>query len=651
MANSPLIRAENHGQHAIAVHQHEGWTATHFIDDPGFSGKNLERPGMQSLLREVRSGNVDVVVAYKLDRITRYLPDFYEFWKVLEQHKVNFVSATQSFDTSTPMGMLMLNMLLSFGQFERETIAERISHKIAERAKKGMWNGGWAPFGYAHDPVSKKITPDPVEGPIAKRVFELTKELRSPAKVAATLNAEGLRTSERVVQTRRRGEKLVGGKRFIPYKIKRIVSNPLYKGVIRHKGQDHSAEHPALVTVKLWQEANDALNGKGRVRSAIQERDAHQTLLKGLIRCGVCGHRLTPKPGGKKDKNGNPYLYYTCNEVSKDGRAASCTVRNLPGRTLDEFVLRIIGELGRHPDVIRSAITVSNEEKSRSLRPLKKRRAELQQRRKEIADSLARYLMLARQPGAGHFGEETLAAAEDLSKQKHELERELEKVEIEIAFRGRAVADEHQIAEALRQFDDELKELSFEEQCELVRLIVRGIRVNRLDPEKEPIPGGLSPKERKIRTHWYSINLDVFTNNSLSTICKPSGLSSHFVKNGRGGGIRTHGLFVPNEARYQTALRPDCFVASVEEWHEGGSLGGGDRVSIGALKYFLRRAGIEWRSVKGRFVFGHLHFAPAPACPRFTENVAFRASAAGLEALHPLPLRPFGALSLVTGHW
>lgn len=252
-----------------------------------------------------------------------YLPDFYEFWKVLEQHKVNFVSATQSFDTSTPMGMLMLNMLLSFGQFERETIAERISHKIAERAKKGMWNGGWAPFGYAHDPVSKKITPDPVEGPIAKRVFELAKELHSPAKVAATLNAEGLRTSERVVQTRRGGEKLVGGKRFIPYKIKRIVSNPLYKGVIRHKGNDHPAEHPALVTAKLWQEANDALNGKGRVGRAIQERDTHQTLLKGLLRCGVCGHRLTPKPGGKKDKNGNPYLYYTCNNVSKDGRHSS----------------------------------------------------------------------------------------------------------------------------------------------------------------------------------------------------------------------------------------------------------------------------------------------------------------------------------------
>lgn len=148
---------------------------------------------MQSLLREVRSGNVDVVVPCKLDRITHYLHGFYEFWKILNEHKVNFVSATQAFDTSTRMGMLMLNMLLSFGQFEREMIVERVSHKIAERTKKSLWNGGWAPLRYSHDPVSKQIHPNPAEAPIARRDFELSKELRSAAKAADLLNAEGLR--------------------------------------------------------------------------------------------------------------------------------------------------------------------------------------------------------------------------------------------------------------------------------------------------------------------------------------------------------------------------------------------------------------------------------------------------------------------------
>ncbi len=129
-------------------------------------------------------------------------------------------------------------------------------------------------------------------------------------------------------------------------------------------------------------------------------------------------------------------------------------------------------------------------------------------------------------------------------------------MEIELAFREPVVADEHRIAGALRQFDDAVKELSFEEQCELVRLIVRGIRVNHLDPEKEPIPGGLSPAERKIRTHWYSVNLDVFANDPLPMSCEPSGLSSHYVQNGRAGGIRTHDPLPPRQVRYQTAPQP-----------------------------------------------------------------------------------------------
>ncbi len=530
-------------QHSIAIHRHEGWEATHFFDDAGFSGKNLERPGIQALLHAIRSGEVKVVVAYKLDRITRSLPDFYALWKVLEQHDVHFVSATQSFDTSTPMGMLMVNMLLSFAQFERETTVERVRHKLEERAKRGLWNGGWAPLGYAHDPVTKRIEIHPEESVLARRIFELSRDLGSPAKVAAILNAEGLRTPERLVLSKRGRRTSAGGKLFICDKITTLVSNPFYKGVIRHRGKEYPGEHPALVSAKLWQQANDALSGKTRPGGNPKdrlERNVHQFLLKGIIHCGLCGRRLTPKPSGKRDGNGRQYLYYTCNEVSREGSAASCTVRNLPGRTLDEFVLRIIGELGRHPELIKSAIAASNEEKSRSLRPLKKRRAELQQRRKEMADSLARYLMLAREPEAGHFGEETLAAAEDLSKQKHDLERELEKVEIEISFRERVVADEHRIAAALRQFDDAVKELSFEEQCELVRLIVRGVRVNRLDPEKEPIPGGLSPAERKIRTHWYSVNLDVFANNSLPASCTNLKLGSHLDQNGAGDEIRTH---------------------------------------------------------------------------------------------------------------
>src|SRR5690606_8554787 len=218
---------------------------------------------------------------------------------------------------------------------------------------------------------------------------------------------------------------VVGGKRFIPNKIKVIVTNPLYKGIVHHHGEDYHGEHEALVSEKLWQEANDALSGKGKKRKqAVLDRNTHQSLLKGIIRCGECGHRLTPKPGGKKDRDGNPYLYYTCNNVSKDGKAATCSLRNVPARAMDDFVIQILGEIGRRPEIIKAAVASSNEEKSKSIRPLKTKLVRLQRQHTDMGEELQRYLALVRKTDSEHFGRETLAAAEDLAKQKHELEQE-----------------------------------------------------------------------------------------------------------------------------------------------------------------------------------------------------------------------------------
>ena len=178
--------------HAIALHGAEGWVETHYFEDPGYSGKDMARPGMQALMLEIEAGNVDVVVTYKIDRITRNIGDFYQLWQRLEKKGVDFVSATQQFDTSTPAGKLMLNMLLSFGQFERELTAERVSHKMLERAKKGKWNGGPVPEGYTNNSVSKRLEIDPDHASTIKRVFQLTEKLGSPTEVAKILNAEGI---------------------------------------------------------------------------------------------------------------------------------------------------------------------------------------------------------------------------------------------------------------------------------------------------------------------------------------------------------------------------------------------------------------------------------------------------------------------------
>lgn len=143
----------------VDVQRENGWTVTRVYHDPGFSGKDLKRPGIQSLMADVASGLIDVVLAYKLDRVSRSLQDFYKFWSVLQANGVSFVSATQAFDTTTPAGVLMLNVLLSFGQYERELTVERTATKMRARAEKGLWNGGFVPLGYAYDKATQLLSP------------------------------------------------------------------------------------------------------------------------------------------------------------------------------------------------------------------------------------------------------------------------------------------------------------------------------------------------------------------------------------------------------------------------------------------------------------------------------------------------------------
>ncbi len=556
-------------EHAIALHQHEGWASTHYFEDPGFSGKNLERPGIQQLMAEIEAGHVNVVVAYKIDRITRNIGDFYQWWKLLEKRNVHFVSATQSFDTSTPVGMLMLNMLLSFGQFERELTAERVSHKFAERAKKGMWNGGWVPYGYSHDKESKILVVDPEEAPLIKQIFELAAKLKSPTEVAKALNNQGLRSKKRIVTTRAGKEKAIGGKRFIGDRVKRIVNNPIYKGVIAHDGNEYPGEHPALVSAKLWKRANEAFeNPEIRRHSTSTSSNKHKQVLKGLLRCGECGNGLTPKPSGKKDPNGNPYLYYTCNEVSKDGKAAACSLRNLPARPFEKFVVEIISEMGKHPDVIKAALEASNKAKNKSVRKLKSKLSELSKKYECVSGELRVCLDAAKKEGATHLTDEFLAEAEDLAKTKHAIEAQREKVKMDINFQERVVTDEKLIAGALQRFADVYDTLPFEEQQELLELVVKSISVRRFDPDKEKEPDEKGAFVTKMRTSWYLLKIRFYASDWISGTYGSGSSSSHLGQDGGGGGIRTHETFRPAGFQDQ-CIQPLCHPSGHRLWQCG----------------------------------------------------------------------------------
>jgi DNA invertase Pin-like site-specific DNA recombinase len=255
----------------------EGWSLLKDeYDDGGLSGGTLERPALQRLLADIAAGKIDIVVVYKVDRLTRSLLDFAKLVEALDKAGTSFVAVTQSFNTTTSMGRLTLNMLLSFAQFEREVTAERIRDKIAASKAKGMWMGGVPPLGYKPDGRTLAIVPEHAE--LIRQLFRRYREIRNVRLLTEQLAAEGIHVPERAAST---GRKLGGGA-FTRGQIYKILSNPIYLGEIHHKGQVYPGKHEAIVTRELWDEVQARLrnNTQGSQGAATIQSSS---LLAGLV--------------------------------------------------------------------------------------------------------------------------------------------------------------------------------------------------------------------------------------------------------------------------------------------------------------------------------------------------------------------------------
>lgn len=263
---------------AYALSQkHEGWELIpERYDDGGFSGGNMERPGLKRLMGDVAAGKVDIILVYKIDRLTRSLADFAKIVDVLDTAKASFVSITQSFNTTTSMGRLTLNMLLSFAQFEREVTGERIRDKIAASKRKGMWMGGPLPLGY--DVENRRLIVNEREADLVREIYNLYLTLGSVVELADDLNAKGYKTK---VQERASGPHR-GGCAFQRGTLYHLLSNPIYRGKIVHKGEVYPGEHEAIVPEDLFQAVQDKLkaNASGTSRRL---KGQQPSLLAGLL--------------------------------------------------------------------------------------------------------------------------------------------------------------------------------------------------------------------------------------------------------------------------------------------------------------------------------------------------------------------------------
>jgi DNA invertase Pin-like site-specific DNA recombinase len=334
----------------ITSQRHEGWVCLRAAyDDGGFSGATMDRPALRRLLADITAQRVDIVVVYKIDRLTRSLTDFAKIVEIFDARGASFVSVTQQFNTTTSMGRLTLNVLLSFAQFEREVIGERIRDKIAASKQKGMWMGGVPPLGYrAQD---RKLVIVDSEAEIVRFIFCRYAELGSVRLLTEELEAQGIKSKSRTSASGR----ISGGKPFSRGALYLMLQSRIYRGEIVHKEQSHPGEHTPIIDQPLWEAVQAQLASNATERNS-GARDRQPSLLAGML-FDDDGNRMTPSHAVKK---GTRYRYYVSRPlITKDRTERSAGLR-IPAGEIEQLVTSRVRQWLRDPSSIYKAIRLSD---------------------------------------------------------------------------------------------------------------------------------------------------------------------------------------------------------------------------------------------------------------------------------------------------
>jgi DNA invertase Pin-like site-specific DNA recombinase len=323
------LRAQREACEAFITSQrHEGWVCLRTgYDDGGFSGATMGRPALQRLLADIAAGRVDTIVVYKIDRLTRSLADFAKIVEILDARSASFVSVTQQFNTTTSMGRLTLNVLLSFAQFEREVIGERIRDKIAASKKKGMWVGGIPPLGYRVR--DRKLVIIDREAEIVRSIFRRYAELGSVRLLKEELQAHGINSKS----WKSAAGRVIGGKPFSRGALYLILQNRIYCGEIVHKSQSYPGEHPPIIDQPLWDAVQMQLAGNTAERNS-GTRIHQPSLLAGML-FDTAGNRMTPSYAVKKRTR---YRYYVSRPLITQDQRESSTALRIPAGEIEHLV-------------------------------------------------------------------------------------------------------------------------------------------------------------------------------------------------------------------------------------------------------------------------------------------------------------------------
>lgn len=332
---------------------------THY-DDGGFTGANTDRPAFNRLITDVKAGLIDTVVVYKVDRLSRSLADFANIMELFDKHGVSFVSVTQYFDTSSSIGRMTLNILITFAQFEREMISERIRDKIASSRQKGKYMGGQPVLGY--DVIDKKLIVNENEKYQVQKIYDFYLNNSSLSKIMDTINDWGWTTK----QWKTKRGRLAGGKPFNKQVLYTILKNPLYIGEIRHNDKIYDGEHEAIISQDIYDKVQSLLK-KNNINQSNTNRKQMDSMLRGVLFCSSCGSRMAKTYTTKGAKK---YTYYTCLNAIKNGRD-KCSNKSVPSVKLDEFVVNHIKDLATNPEFFSRFIEAFSKQKHTEIENIK----------------------------------------------------------------------------------------------------------------------------------------------------------------------------------------------------------------------------------------------------------------------------------------
>jgi len=453
----------------IASQKAEGWVCLpDRYDDGGFTGGNMERPALRRLLADIDAGRIDCVVVYKVDRLSRSLMDFAKMVEVFERSHVSFVSVTQHFNTTNSMGRLTLNILLSFAQFEREIIGERIRDKIGASRQRGKWTGGTPILGYDVDRSngSPKLVVNAAEASRVRQIFDLYLELGTLLPVVTELERRGWCNK---TWTTRDG-RMRGGLPFDKCRLYNLLTNVLYVGKVSHKGALYTGEHEAIVSDNVFDRVQQQLRRHGR-SGAAEGRNRHGAMLRGLLYCRSCrramSHTFTTK-GNKR------YRYYTCTNAVKRGRAA-CPSPSLPAAEIERAVVDEIRCIGQDADLRRETLAQARQQvQSASER--------LTGERREIERALARLHAEIRRTAAAQNGTASSAPLlAELNDRVRVAERQIQDIDAKLSEFQR----ERIVTAAIADFDTVWAALIPREQGRVLRLLVSRVEFDAEDSSIE----------------------------------------------------------------------------------------------------------------------------------------------------------------------